>query len=98
TDSVIVTLGGGGSGFGAEGRSARRAVEDRQKNLIATLQSGSLRVTPRFEAKSRVGPTLAGEAVRRGLLSTAIAFALVLLYMAVYYFGAGLIADIALFL
>src|SRR5205823_4958804 len=33
-----------------------------------------------------------------GILSTAIAFVLVLLYMGIYYFGAGLIADVALLL
>jgi len=97
-DTVIVSLGGGGSFFGDDGRSRYESLVERQKNLIATLQSGSLRVTPRFEAKSRVGPTLAGEAVRRGILSTVLAFALVLLYMALFYRAAGMIANVALFL
>ncbi|MBL9085559.1 MAG: protein translocase subunit SecD [Planctomycetia bacterium] len=98
-DTVVVSLGGGGGTYlGADGRSRYDDLMERQKNLIATLQSGSLKVTPRFEAKSRVGPTLAGEAVRRGILSTALAFALVLLYMAIFYRLAGMIANVALLL
>lgn len=97
-DSVVISLGGRGGGGVTGSAEAYRETVERQQNLIATLQSGSLKVTPRFEAKSRVGPTLAGEAVRRGLLSTVLAFLLVLAYMAVYYFLAGVIADVALLL
>lgn len=96
-DQVQVTLGGGFA-MGEDADARYRELLDRQKHLIATLQSGSLQVTPRFEAKSRVGPTLAGEAVRRGLLSVALAFVLVLVYMAVFYRRAGLFADVALLL
>jgi SecD/SecF fusion protein len=71
---------------------------ERQKNLIAILQSGSLKVTPRFEAKSRVGLTLAGEAVKRGVISTVLAFLLVLIYMAIFYRAAGMVANVALLL
>ena len=56
-DTVIVSLGGSGAIFGDEGRSRYDDLMERQKNLIAILQSGSLEVTPRCEAKSRVGPT-----------------------------------------
>jgi SecD/SecF fusion protein len=88
TDSVQITLGV---------RDLKEARQ-RQKELVTVLQTGSLKVKPSLESRATVGPTLAGRAVRTGLLSTAIAFALVLLYMAVYYFFAGIIADVALLL
>jgi SecD/SecF fusion protein len=88
TSSVQITLGASGVEDGRQ----------RQKMLVTVLQTGSLKVKPTLESRATVGPTLAGRAVRTGLLSTAIAFALVLLYMAIYYFRAGLIADVALLL
>jgi len=93
TTNVQITLGH--AGFDAR---ANETQAERAKQLATVLQTGSLKVKPRLESTSTVGPTLAGQAVRRGLLSTVIAFALVLLYMAIYYFGAGLIANVALFL
>ena len=92
TTDVQVTLGGGG------GLEARRNLEKEQAALIAILQSGSLRVKPAIEATSFVGATLAGEAQSRGVWSTGFAFLVVLLYMVLYYFRSGLIADVALLL
>jgi SecD/SecF fusion protein len=91
--SVVISLGGGG--FGA--RETER-LENEAKQLVAILQSGSLKIKPDLEGTSTVGATLAGEAVKRGVLSTAVAFGLVLLYMIVYYFTAGFIANVALLL
>ncbi len=89
--NVRVTLGGGGFG-------QRTWLEERQKQLVTVLQTGSLKVRPRLESKATVGPSLAGQAVRRGMLSTLVAFALVLLFMLGFYFWAGLVANLALVL
>ena len=94
TTNVQITLGRGGY----LDKDADKSQAEKAKNLATVLQTGSLKVKPRLESTSTVGPTLAGQAVRRGLMSTLIAFGLVLLYMAIYYFGAGLIANAALLL
>ncbi len=94
TTNVQITLGRG-SYLDVD---ADKSQAEKAKSLATVLQTGSLKVKPRLESTSTVGPTLAGQAVRRGILSTAIAFGLVLLYMAIFYFGAGMIANAALLL
>jgi len=89
--NVRITLGGGGYG-------QRAWLEERQKQLVTVLQTGSLKVRPRLESKATVGPSLAGQAVRRGVLSTAVAFGLVLVFMLAFYLWAGMVANLALVL
>jgi SecD/SecF fusion protein len=91
TDTVQVTLGHGSF------ESADQKLE-RARALATVLQTGSLRVKPRQESRATVGPSLAGEAVRRGITSTVVAFALVLLFMVAFYRWAGVVADLALLL
>ena len=50
-DSVMISLGGGSPDPAAEGR----VLVTEQKELVAVLQSGSLRVAPRFEEQPRAG-------------------------------------------
>ncbi len=88
--NVQITLGGS---LLVDGR---RTLEERAKQLATVLQTGSLKVQPRLESKSSVGPTLAGMAVDRGLLATLVAFVLVLLFMIAFYLGSGMIANVAL--
>ena len=45
-----------------------------------------------------VGPSLGEDSIRKGLLSMLIGGVLVVLFMVIYYRGAGLIADLALIL
>ena len=68
------------------------------KDLANTLKSGKMPAPARIIQEDVVGPSLGKEAIRSGLISFIIAFALVLLYM-IFYYGLipGLIADIALF-
>lgn len=67
------------------------------KDLATVLNSGNLEAQVNIVQSEVVGPTLGKESIRAGLLSFALAFVLVLLYMVVYYSRAGLVADIALF-
>lgn len=68
------------------------------KDLANTLKSGKMPAPARIVQEDIVGPSLGKEAINNGLWSFIIAFALVLIYMVMYY-GVipGLIADIALF-
>lgn len=70
---------------------------DEAKDLATVLNSGNLEAQVNIVQSEVVGPTLGKESIRSGLLSFALAFALVLLYMFLYYSRAGLVADVALF-
>ncbi|HRZ50344.1 MAG TPA: protein translocase subunit SecD, partial [Bacteroidales bacterium] len=69
---------------------------DEAMDLANVLKAGKLPAPARIVEEAVVGPSLGKEAIRAGLLSFVIAFFLVLIYMAVYYNKAGLIADMAL--
>jgi SecD/SecF fusion protein len=65
-------------------------------DLANILRAGSLPAPARIVEENIVGPSLGREAISSGLTSFLIAFLLVLIYMAVYYNRAGLVADLAL--
>lgn len=66
------------------------------KDLAIALRAGSLPAPVKIIEERTVGPTLGKDSIRMGLISMAIGGLLVILFMAVYYKGAGLIADVAL--
>ncbi|MRX27010.1 protein translocase subunit SecD [Kangiella sp. HZ709] len=66
------------------------------KDLALNLRSGAL-VAPTFFIEERtVGPTLGAENIEKGMTSVIIGFALVLIFMLVYYKLFGFVANIAL--
>ena len=65
-------------------------------DLTNVLKSGKLPAPATIVQEQVVGPSLGAESIRAGLLSFIIAFLLVLLYMVIFYKGAGLVADVAL--
>ncbi|MCL2435280.1 MAG: protein translocase subunit SecDF [Lentimicrobiaceae bacterium] len=69
---------------------------DEAKDLATVLNSGNLEARVIIVQSEVVGPTLGRESINAGLLSFALAFVLVLLYMFLYYSKAGLVADFAL--
>jgi SecD/SecF fusion protein len=69
---------------------------DEAKDLATVLNSGNLEARVNIVQSEVVGPTLGQESIDAGLLSFALAFVLVLLYMFMYYNRAGLVADFAL--
>jgi SecD/SecF fusion protein len=80
-----------GSGI-IRGRFTRAEVDD----LIAVLRAGSLSVDLELLQESTVGPQLGRDSIQTGIMATAVAGALVILFMAVYYLMCGVVADIAL--
>ncbi len=67
------------------------------KDLANTLKSGKMPAPARIIQEDIVGPSLGQESINAGLISFAIAFVLILLYM-IFYYGLipGLVADAAL--
>ncbi len=66
------------------------------KDLANVLKSGKVPAPARIIQDTVVGPSLGQESINAGLLSFAIAFLLVLLYMGLFYKSAGWVADFAL--
>ena len=68
------------------------------KKLAADLNAGALPAPLKIMAESSVAPTVGEDAIKSGIWAAGIGFALVALFMFLYYRFTGLVADIALFL
>ncbi len=68
------------------------------KELAVVLKAGALPAPVRIIEERSVGPTLGADSVRRGMWALVVGFLLVVLFMAIYYKLAGVIADVALIL
>ena len=66
------------------------------EDLANVLKSGKLPAPATIIQEQVVGPSLGAESINAGLISFVIAFVLVLIYMVLFYQGAGLVADVAL--
>jgi len=73
-------------------------TEKESRSLAAILQAGALQTKPEMISERTIAPDLAGSARNRGVLSTLLGFALVLLIMLWLYLGPGLLANLALLL
>ena len=66
------------------------------EDLANVLKSGKLPAPATIIQEQVVGPSLGAESINAGLISFVIAFVLVLIYVILFYQGAGLVADVAL--
>ncbi len=64
--------------------------------LAIVLRSGALPAPVQIIEERTVGPSLGRDSIRQGELSFVVGAAAVLIFMAVYYNGAGLLADFGL--
>lgn len=78
------------------GHFTRQAVQDLVSVLNAGSLPGELVKTPASELT--IGPTLGRDTIHSGLMAMGIATVVILVFMAIYYHLAGLIADIAVIL
>ncbi|MBU1001372.1 MAG: protein translocase subunit SecD [Proteobacteria bacterium] len=67
-------------------------------DLAVTLRSGSLPAPVNILEERSVGPSLGQESIDKGIKSTLIGFALVLVFMALYYGFGGIVANLVLLL
>lgn len=70
---------------------------DEAKDLAGLLNGGALPAPCVIKEQTKVGPTIGKENTEAGLISFAVALAIVFAYMVVYYGKSGIVADIALF-
>jgi preprotein translocase subunit SecD len=64
--------------------------------LAAVLRAGALPVSVRVVEETSIGPSLGSDSIRRGMMSMAIGFCLILIYMLILYRRLGLVAVVAL--
>jgi preprotein translocase subunit SecD len=76
------------------GRFSKESAED----LALTLRSGALPAPIEYLEERTVGPSLGQDSIRAGVRASLVGLALVVLFMLVYYRGAGVNAVLALIL
>ena len=86
------------SEIGAEGQITGSFTPAEAQQLANDLNAGALPAPLKLLAESSVSPTVGEDAKQAGIVAAALGFALVGLFMLIYYWYAGLVADIALFL
>ncbi len=72
-----------------EGNFTQEEVND----LIAVMRAGSLPADLELEMETTVGPSLGKDSIRKGLLAGIIGGIFIILFMCIYYLGAGVVAN-----
>jgi preprotein translocase subunit SecD len=72
--------------------------EDQTRDLSMMLRSGALPASIHYLNEETVGPSLGADSIRAGVLAAVVGMAAVLIFMLIYYRGAGINADLALLL
>ena len=73
-------------------------TEQTAKDLALTLRSGALPASIKYLEERTVGPSLGADSIRSGVRAAIVGMVAVLVFMLIYYRGAGINADIALVL
>ena len=70
--------------------------QDQAQNIARVLRTAALPIDLNVLNQQTVGAQLGAETIQAGLRAIALGFALVMIFMVVYYKGAGIIADLVL--
>ena len=73
-------------------------TEQQTKDLAMVLRSGALPASIHYLEERTVGPSLGTDSIRAGVRAAVVGMLAVLIFMLVYYHGAGINADVALIL
>ncbi len=72
--------------------------EQQAKDLSMLLRTGALPASIHYLQESTVGPSLGADSIRHGVLASIVGMLAVMIFMLIYYRGAGINADLALIL
>jgi preprotein translocase subunit SecD len=86
------------SEIGDSGVIEGRFTDQQAKDLSLVLNSGALPAGIKYLEERTVGPSLGADSIRSGIRAAVIGMLAVLIFMLVYYHGAGINADVALIL
>ena len=84
--------------IGASGVITGRFDLKEAQQLASDLNAGALPAPLKVLSESSVAPTVGEDAIKAGKMAAIIGFVIVALFMFIYYWYAGLVADVALFL
>ena len=71
-------------------------TQDEVRILAIALRAGALPVAISIAEETVIGPTLGADSIRRGVMTIAIGFVLIILYMFAFYRMLGFVANLAL--
>ena len=72
--------------------------KEKAENLSLMLRTGALPASIHYLQESVVGPSLGADSIRKGVMASIVGMLAVMIFMLVYYHGAGINADLALML
>ena len=84
------------SEIGARGQISGQFTYQEARDLAIVLRAGALPAPVKIIEETTVGPSLGKESVEKGIKAGVAGIIIVMLFMAVYYKTAGVIADLAL--
>jgi preprotein translocase subunit SecD len=73
-------------------------TEQRVQDLSMLLRTGALPASIHYLQETSVGPSLGADSIHQGVVASIVGMLTVMIFMLVYYRGAGINADLALFL
>jgi SecD/SecF fusion protein len=97
-DNTLISAPVINSEIGSQGEITGRFDAKSAKKLADELNAGALPAPMRILAETTVAPTVGDDAITAGKTAAILGFCLVALFMFIYYWRCGLVADIALFL
>jgi len=73
-------------------------TEQSVHDLSMLLRTGALPASIRYLQETTIGPSLGSDSIHQGVVASVVGMLAVMIFMLVYYRGAGINADLALFL
>jgi preprotein translocase subunit SecD len=73
-------------------------TENEARDLAIVLRAGALPAPVKIVQNVTVGPSLGADSIRKGLMAGLVGVALVVIFMAIYYKAAGLVANLGMVL
>jgi len=84
------------SEIGGKGQITGQFTYQEAKDLAIVLRAGALPAPVKIIEETTIGPSLGKESIEKGIKSGVAGLVIVMIFMAIYYKIAGVIADIAL--
>jgi len=95
-DNRVVEVATIQSEISDSGRITGAFTDQQSKDLTLVLNSGALPASMRYLEERTVGPSLGADSIRQGVTAGIVGVLAVMIFMLIYYHGAGINADLAL--
>ena len=97
-DNKVMEVANIKSEISDSGEIAGRFTDQQASDLALILNSGALPASIKYLEERTVGPSLGMDSIRQGVRAAIIGMVAVMIFMLIYYRGAGINADLSLFL